>query len=146
MDLYHSPPKVIKPRKFLPPIFKDYIHKHKSEWIENMKSEVVKFHLSNENKNFSQCLVDNATTIETVKIDQETRNFLLEIILKRIFTPDALVHGEIYNLLSFAKTFMNVKKSKIQISIDWRHIYNFINCLFFSTEANNLYFVANFYG
>ena len=81
-----------------------------------------------------------------MRIPQDLRNLILEILFKWIFDPEIMVHSEVYNLLNFARNFMVCKKSKIQVNLDWRHIYNFVHSLFYSIEANNLYYVANFYG
>ena len=71
---------------------------------------------------------------------------MIDILLKRIFDPEILIHNEVFNLLNFLRNFMVCKKSKIQVEFDWKHIYNFVYSLFYSIEANNLYYVSNFYG
>lgn len=71
---------------------------------------------------------------------------MIDILLKRIFDPVKLVHSEVYNLINFLRNLMVCKKDKIHVQFDWRHIYNFIHSLYYSIEANNVYYVANFYG
>jgi len=87
MDLIHTPEQVIHPRDYLPPIFKDYISENKQNWITSFKQELIWFHLVNDHWGFSQCIVDNQSILEVVKIDIELWSFLLELIMKRLFDP-----------------------------------------------------------
>lgn len=119
---------------------------HREEWIKNFKNEILRCHLTNDHKGFSQCVVDYQSILETVRVPQDLRNFVIDILLKRIFDPEILVHSEVYNLLNFLRNFLVCRKQKIDVDFDWRHVYNFIHSLFYSVEANNLYYVANFYG
>lgn len=144
MDQYQPPRDMISEKKFLPPIFKKFIDLNKEGWISDFKRDLVKYHLADDHKQFSQTIMDYQQIFETSKIDQDLRNFILEILLTRLFRPKVLVHAEIYNLLTFTKNFLDVKKSKIQVSLPWQLITNFIWTLWFDT--NTLYYQANFYG
>ena len=80
-----------------------------------------------------------------IKLDHKTRNLLLAICLKRCFDPARLVLSEVYNLLSFVKIFTHVRKSKIEASLNWKHVANLVHTLYFTNDLN-LYYVPSFYG
>ena len=117
---------------------------NKETWITDFKRDIVKFHLADDSKQFAQTIMDYQQIFDTCKIDQQTRNFILELLFERLFRPKVLVHSEIYNLLTFAKNFMDVKKAKIQVQIPWQMVSNFIWTLWF--DSNTLHYQANFYG
>lgn len=146
MDLIHTPEHLIHPRNYLPQVFKDFMGEWRDTWINDFKNELIRLHLVDDHWGFTQCILDNTSVLEVVKIDTELWTFLLEIIMKRLFDPSSVCLSEVLNLLNFLRNFMMCKKKKINVQVDWRYIYNFIYSLYFSAESNYLYSSTLFYG